>query len=189
MRRQSSRRNQSQPKLTPCAYCDKTDGSDLKHLFVHLATAHPKKYFACVPCEERFSTLALLNEHNAELHPAPEEKFTRSKQKQVAKTFTTNTTDTAPVTDSVSSAKNSSGVKKQVSAGRELKNKKLAVKSTKMGVKRSARLQSKSGDGGQKVARKQKSAVRAEESVVKTSTSINPYPQFDSFFQVSLWNV
>lgn len=193
MRRHSSRRYPTQPKLTPCPYCDKTDGSDLKLLFIHLATTHPKKYFACIPCEERFSTLTLLNEHNAEIHPVPEEKLTRSKQKLVAKTITTNsTTDTTAVTDSSSnnsssSAKNGSGVKKTVSAGRELKNKKLAVKSTKMGVKRSARLQSKGGDGGgQKVARKTKSAVnRTEESVVKTSTSINPYPQFDSFFQVS----
>lgn len=104
----------------------------------------------------------------------------------MARTITTNTTtDTALVTDSVSSVKNGSGVRKTMSAGRELKNKKLAVKSTKMGVKRSARLQGKSGDGGQKVPRKQKSVVRAEENVVKTSTSINPYPQFDSFFQVS----
>lgn len=199
MRRQSSRRNQSQPKVTPCAYCDKSDGTDLKHLFVHLATAHPQKYFACVPCVERFPTLNLLNEHNVASHPQPEEKFTRSKQKQqqqqqqqvAAKTFPANTTTDAanPVTDNSVSVKNSGGgsggVKKTGGASRELKNKKLAVKSTKMGVKRSARLQSKSGDGGQKVTRRQKNAVRAEESVVKTSTSINPYPQFDSFFQVS----
>lgn len=99
-----------------------------------------------------------------------------------AKTFSI--TDPA-MTDSVSSAKSGAGVKKTVSAGRELKNKKLAVKGTKIGVKRSARLQSKGGDGGQKVTRKPKSVVRTEENVVKTSTSINPYPQFDSYFQVS----
>lgn len=99
-----------------------------------------------------------------------------------AKTFSI--TDPA-MTDSVSSVKSGAGVKKTVSAGRELKNKKLAVKGTKIGVKRSARLQSKGGDGGQKVTRKPKSVVRAEENVVKTSTSINPYPQFDSYFQVS----
>lgn len=182
VRRLSSRRYQNQPKLTPCAYCDKSDGSDLKQLFVHLATTHPKKYFACVPCEERFSSLAVLNEHNSEHHPPVEEKITRSKQKQAATTAAVVTV--IPDITIGPEVKSVSGVKKTVSAGRELKNKKLAVKSTKLGVKRSARLQGKTGDGGQKVVRKPKSAVRAEEGLTKSSTSINPYPQFDSFFQV-----
>lgn len=217
-RRQSSRRFPTQETLTNCIYCDKLNKTDhsLKELFVHLASAHANKYFACVPCEDRFATLPLLSDHNATVHtttktpdiapseaPSPAEKtetennavkLTRSK-KCSNKTNLDASEETIVKSEdvllSVSSKKVDKIKKKSVTCHRELRSKKLAVKSTKIGGKRVTRLQHKVLETSKTYKKQTKTSSKSTEDASKnsekphrSSASINPYPQFDSFFQV-----
>lgn len=217
-RRQSSRRFPSQETLTNCIYCDKLNNTDhsLKQLFVHLASVHPNRYFACVPCGDRFATLPLLNDHNATVHttvtpdiapseaPSPVEKtetenavkLTRSKKSKSISDVSDEgiVKATEDVVVSVSSKKlekiKGAQQKKTAACHRELRSKKLAVKSTKIGGKRLTRLQhrvleaSKTYKKQTKTTKPTEDTSKAPEKPHRSSASINPYPQFDSFFQV-----
>lgn len=80
--------------------------------------------------------------------------------------------------------------KKLLGSSRELRSKKIIAKNTKIGVKRNARLQTKMVENS-KPKKSAKNLSKSEENSPKDlerqsclSTSTNPYPQFDSYFQV-----
>lgn len=220
-RRVSSRR-QNQLTATPCVYCDKLNGTEntLRDLFQHLVDEHPGKYFGCLPCGDRFLTSSLLADHNAVVHrsrvdadantlPAlpkasvvprtvggakdEEEveeipvKVTRSRMK--------------PKPEGLDKLGKPAAGKKKSTKLKDLRTKKLSVKSSKIAMKRreSKRLQeiAKGTDTQKKrrpkpVEKKSSNAGKAEptnstKSTEKTKanpTCVNPYPEFDNFYRV-----
>lgn len=70
LRRVSLRKSQNVFTSTPCIYCDKFTSTEhtLDQLFDHLVHNHANKYFACLPCQERFLNIGHLNDHNISCH-------------------------------------------------------------------------------------------------------------------------
>lgn len=165
-RRVSSRRQNQQLTVTPCAYCDKLNSIEktLKDLFHHLVNEHSSKYFGCLPCEERFLTVSHLNEHDSSKHEMPQEETSRSEcsptsnskttvkilQPQESSSTAESTSTEIPVKVTRSKTKpktedatvpETEKLKKLVNKKKsvklkELMNKKLGVKGTRMTIKR-----------------------------------------------------
>lgn len=214
--RSSTRRFHTQPSYTACVYCDKlnTNNHGLKELFLHLVSVHSNKYFACLPCEDRFSSLPLLNDHNSLNHRKVDllkqtellstidiidDKALLTKQTKNICRVTRNkkTKLNCDTTSALTEAELENAVTKKSSKDkgtqkkfRELRSKKLITKSNKICVKRNTRLQTKIVESS-KHKKSTKHLNKAEETSSKDiekqsslQTATNPYPQFDSYFQV-----
>ncbi|XP_044267587.1 uncharacterized protein LOC123013236 [Tribolium madens] len=208
LRRVSLRKHQNFLTNTLCNYCDKFGSTEhtLKDLFKHLIESHSNKYFGCLLCEERFLNSAHLLEHNISHHnfvPKNEEtsdlndsvshlnetsakplevqeevpvKITRRKQR-------TRNENKVTVVGSNEDTNKSTNVK-------NLRSRKLTVKSSRMIIKRSKRLQAKLGETKKKrkdVIEKKKNDRQeqiSEKSAKALPSHVNPYPEFDHFYQV-----
>ncbi|RZC39519.1 microtubule-associated protein futsch, partial [Asbolus verrucosus] len=226
LRRVSLRKHQNCLTSTPCIYCDKFTSTThtLKELFEHLIVSHSNKYFGCLSCEDRYYDFSHLTDHNALCHnlrtlnqetptvfednggtlnaTQPEcqkiqENFfletTRSKQQKTKfenKLFTVNPRKLpGKLKTDVVETKKTTNVK-------NLRGKKFSVKSSRIIIKRSKRLQAKLNGVQQKkhtkeVDKKDKNSkyeqafsTKLNEKSAKSSNSVNPYPEFDNFFQV-----
>ncbi|GJQ67297.1 hypothetical protein Trydic_g8197 [Trypoxylus dichotomus] len=207
--RRSSSRFQSKFTTTACIFCKKLNNTDhsLHDLFKHLVEKHSNKYFACVTCEERFVFRTHLEEHNLQNH---EQKERNDYNKEEASTYNgAIPSRNYPTEDSTSDistvkTKHKTKIKKEsdfdgeeltinrpnlrMSVRKELRKKKVGVKSTKTGVKRNTRLQTKVTSAQTKSSTKKRTKTRndknSEPTEKSSSTSINPYPTFDAFFRV-----
>lgn len=186
----------------------------LNELFEHLVSTHSNKYFGCLPCGDRFPTLPLLTNHNATAHPCKEDlkpteidampqqtsqnssdemngsvvKITRSKKRE-ENTIPKYENDQRTLESRKKIDKLKGVKKKTIITSRELRSKKSTLKNLKIGLKRITRLQSKSTEASKckkriKTDEKTEDTKTNEKQVSNRSVSINPYPQFDSFFQV-----
>lgn len=74
-RRSSSRTPGHCQSTTACCFCSKLNHTEhsLKQLLEHLVNEHSNRYFACLACQERFSSLKALREHNKVVHNIIEE--------------------------------------------------------------------------------------------------------------------
>ncbi|CAH0557351.1 unnamed protein product [Brassicogethes aeneus] len=193
---------------TPCVHCDKLNNTEhtLKDLFQHLTTEHSNKYYACSPCEERFLSPAQLTEHNASNHPnktvvTPPETPTGRKEMPAVEESAEDTPQ--KVTRSrLKLSESSAEPKKPPSGGKksdkskDLRGKKLSVKTSKIALKRSKRLQAKDPIENTKLKRSRQpnngKTVEGTSSNTKpnekpgksTFNCVNPYPEFDSFYRV-----
>lgn len=200
-RRLSSRKLQSQFTTTACFYCDKLPVEhSLRQLFEHLISTHSLKYFGCLLCEERFLNQIQLNDHNAKHHNSSQreqKKFQNTKIKTDneeaderrqgnTERSTGNEQKSAKIT--VKKKKTTTNSKPPP---RQLRNRKqVTIKASKVGSKRSKRLQSAQN----KVSvRKKKAKVvetsKSDENALKITdkvktTSVNPYPEFDNYYRV-----
>lgn len=224
-RRVSSRR-QNQLTVTPCVYCDKLNGTEntLKDLFQHLINEHSSKYFGCLPCEDRFLTSSLLADHNAISHQPnapqtdnrdssnPEQATVKSLIMENVKVVSEEKIEEIPVKITRSKMKPKpeeedknkklvTGNKKKSTKLKELRSKKLSVKSSRMALKRreSKRLQAiakltdtqkkkrprpaekKNSNPGKT---EQTNSTKSTEKIKTNPTCINPYPEFDNFYRV-----
>ncbi|KRT81304.1 hypothetical protein AMK59_5242 [Oryctes borbonicus] len=206
--RRSSSRFQSKFTTTACIFCKKLNNTDhsLHDLFKHLVEKHSNKYFACVACEERFVFKTHLEEHNLQNH---EQEKTVDDKEEASSYNDTILSQNYPAEDSISEistvkTKHKTRIKKdsdvdsedlrtnrpnlRMSVRKELRKKKVGVKSTKTGVKRNTRLQTKVTNAQTKSATRKRTKTRndknSETNEKSSSTSINPYPTFDAFFRV-----
>lgn len=69
-RRSSSRTSSHSPSVTACCFCSKLNNTKhtLKQLLEHLVMDHSNRYFACVTCQERFTSMQSLRDHNKSVH-------------------------------------------------------------------------------------------------------------------------
>lgn len=231
-RRVSSRRQNQQLTVTPCVFCDKLNSTEntLKDLFQHLLNEHSNKYFGCLPCEERFLTAIYLTDHNSRQHeiqlpqthvkrdPLPSNSDTFSRCPSTDETIKMEDITVEEVAVKVTRSKmnsksedpsnseenevNSLLTKKKSAKLKELRNKKLTVKSSRITIKRreSKRIQAitKSVETQKKkrIKPSEKKAITkpkpeqtnstnmVEKTAKSVSTCINPYPEFDSFYRV-----
>ncbi|KAF7281341.1 hypothetical protein GWI33_004827 [Rhynchophorus ferrugineus] len=193
--RRVSARRQNQLSTTPCGYCDKLNNSEhtLSDLFRHYVQQHSTRYFGCLTCEDRFLTLAHLSDHNSAKHqldekidvnPAEKDQFVgegireltrgrvRAKMEEVAE----------PAQDS-----------KRKNKVKDVRGKKIGVKTSKIALKRSKRLQAQAKEMEmQKKRRDRKHANNHKtdngsgnkQQEKAKSACVNPYPEFDSFYRV-----
>ncbi|KAI4466259.1 hypothetical protein MML48_3g00014015 [Holotrichia oblita] len=209
--RRSSSRFQSRFTTTACIFCKKLNNADhsLDDLFKHLVEKHSSKYFACVACQERFIFKTHLEEHNLRQHERKEEITSSDGKEEEASEIDDARRNYRLVEDSrlgieTVKTKHKTKIKKyselheenmtlnrpnlRMSVRKELRKKKVGVKSTKTGVKRNTRLQTKVTNAQTKSPTKKRIKTRNEknsESAEKSSSScINPYPTFDAYFRV-----
>lgn len=200
--RRSSSRFQSRCP-TACTFCRKLNNTDhdLNDLFRHLVEKHSNKYFACVPCEERFVFKTHLEEHNLQNHEPFKDESSACNGAIPSQDYPTedateiNTVKTKHKTkikkeSSEPEEEESTRPNLRMSVRKELRKKKVGVKSTKAGVKRNTRLQTKVTNAQPKPTNQKKRTKtrneksNKEESSEKSSTSVNPYPTFDAYFRV-----
>lgn len=69
-RRSSSRTSSHNPSVTACCFCSKLNNTKhtLKQLLEHLVMDHSNRYFACVTCQERFTSIQSFRDHNKSVH-------------------------------------------------------------------------------------------------------------------------
>lgn len=214
--RRSSSRFQSKFTTTACIFCKKLNNSDhsLNDLFKHLVEKHSSKYFACVPCQERFVFKAHLDEHNLRHHADERKEEIPLGRKEEASEVYGEERKGYPVEDArldinIVRSKHKTRIKKEeeeteevvaeenmalnrpnlrMSVRKELRKKKVGVKSTKTGVKRNTRLQTNKVTNAQNKPPTKKRMKKNSESVEKPSSSssscVNPYPTFDAYFRV-----
>lgn len=74
-RRSSSRTPSHHQSATACCFCSKLNHTDhtLNQLLEHLISEHSNRYFACLACQERFTTVHSLREHNKLIHGIDED--------------------------------------------------------------------------------------------------------------------
>lgn len=191
-----------------------TNDYSLKELFSHLISVHSNKYFACYSCEDRFPSSLLLKDHNLLNHKEVlfsdrkllgnvNEKSTEninevllSEGDEDVKRITRNKkinvkSDTC--NDSLKQDMEKSVVKlnKSLACNKELKSKKLLAKNARIGIKRNTRLQIKLLQNSKNSKKMRKPLVKLNQVNLKSikkqvnqPISINPYPEFDSLFQV-----
>ncbi|KAL3281305.1 hypothetical protein HHI36_004516 [Cryptolaemus montrouzieri] len=202
-RRLSSRKLQSQFTTTACFHCDKLPVEhSLTQLFEHLVTEHSQKYFGCLSCEERFLSQSLLSDHNAKYHASPQKRQKSTSvlkiQKEVNKDEETKETTNINEEDKGISQKLTRSMAREKtkppqnkSSLRQLRSKKIAIKASKIGLKRSKRL--RATQTKVPVRKKKRTKVvettKLEETTTKTTekakaNSINPYPEFDNYYRV-----
>ncbi|XP_017782925.1 PREDICTED: titin homolog [Nicrophorus vespilloides] len=207
-RRSSSRIQQTSTTSTSCLFCHKLVSTDqeLEDLFDHLATEHADKYFGCLRCKERFTQLTHLEEHNEEAHGIKREIKVQSFEEPSDLTVSTG----SAIIDSVIKTRHKSKIKLEPEASdnkqivkklspspsssssstskvalsqKDLRGKRIALKSTKLGIKRSTRLQNKVIPAKPKKKPKEKPAEEPKPEP-KVPPNENPYPTFDAFFRV-----
>lgn len=140
--RRCSSRFQNQQSTTACSFCNTLNNTDhsLNDLFQHLVNNHPTKYFGCIPCEERFPNVTLLQEHNLLLHGLND----TIKKKDDKTRFKNNKNKNKDEQDQIQQhyVDNNKRVQnKRIQT--KIQNKKVGVKSVKLGVRRTTRLQTK----------------------------------------------
>ncbi|XP_050306627.1 uncharacterized protein LOC126743536 [Anthonomus grandis grandis] len=207
--RRVSARRLNQLSATPCGYCDKFNDTEhtLNDLFQHLAQEHSGKYFGCLQCEERFLNSTQFVEHNSIKHFTEKPTLmvllpnASSQIEQLGAGGTEEEEVTHKLTRSKLKSKLSeeSSVKseervlpkqKKKSKLKELREKKITVKSSKIALKRSSRLkqQAKDPQETQKKRRdktgKQQLNSAAKQLDKSKTACINPYPEFDHFYRV-----
>lgn len=194
--RRVSARRQNPLSTTPCLHCDKLNASEhtLNELFEHLVQEHSAKYFGCLFCKERFKSSSHLADHNIAQHfteapgllkepePVPREnevptKLTRSKVRNKPE-------EPLDVEENCGVSK-----RKKDTKLKELRAKKIAVKTSKIALKRSKRLQQQASEHeAQKKRRDRKphyETTSSSKSLEKSKVlCVNPYPEFDSYFRV-----
>ncbi|XP_044752097.1 uncharacterized protein LOC123311995 [Coccinella septempunctata] len=201
-RRLSSRKLQSQFTTTACFHCDKLPVEhSLRQLFEHLVSAHSQKYFGCLLCEERFLNQIHLNDHNTKLHNLSQKEHQKvhlvnidDESKNDEANRTSSTTEDSKGKEQKSTKNNAKKKKSTTNAKpppRQLRNrKKVTVKASKVGLKRSKRLQS--AQNKVPVRKKKTKAVesaKSDEITSKTTdkaktSAVNPYPEFDNYYRV-----
>ncbi|KAK9870640.1 hypothetical protein WA026_008202 [Henosepilachna vigintioctopunctata] len=201
-RRLSSRKLQSQFTTTACCYCDKLPAEhSLRQLFDHLISDHSERYFGCLSCEERFLNLSLLNDHNANVHSdfSMQRRQKTSRLIEIEKDLEKSDTISDQKDDNYkeSNQKLTRSMTKDKDTHphikpslRQLRNKKIAIKASKIGLKRSKRLQA--AQAKVQVRKKRTStfeSMKLEETTSKPpekakNPSVNPYPEFDNNYRV-----
>nr|XP_008194267.1 PREDICTED: uncharacterized protein LOC100142155 [Tribolium castaneum] len=193
LRRVSLRKHQNFLTNTLCNYCDKFGSAEhtLNDLFKHLIDSHSNKYFGCLLCEERFLNAAHLLEHNISQHnfvPKSEETpdlndtvsqlNDASVESRVQEEVPVKITRRKQRTRNENAGSNDTNVK-------NLRSRKLTVKSSRMIIKRSKRLQAKLGETKKKRKDVVEKKKERQEQITKAPPShVNPYPEFDHFYQV-----
>lgn len=89
-----SRRSSRTPgpqSATACSHCSKLNNTEhsWNQLFEHMINEHSNRYFACLTCQERFSSLKFLQEHNKIVHNIEVEeiaKLVEKKEEPIEKT-------------------------------------------------------------------------------------------------------
>ncbi|KAL1490385.1 hypothetical protein ABEB36_013093 [Hypothenemus hampei] len=183
--RRVSARRQNSLSPTPCGHCDKLNASDhtLNDLFEHLVQDHSSKYFGCLSCKERFTSRGHLIDHNNSMH------FIEQTSLRI------NLPHLEEEEDVLTRSKVRNKPEDIDFKRKKLKNKKISVKSSKVALKRSKRLQQQQNQGKDSEGQTQKKRRDRKPSVVnKIDTNVkqkcelvpcvNPYPEFDSFYRV-----
>lgn len=170
--RRFSTRFQNQPSITACSFCSKLNHSNhsLNDLFHHLLKNHSNKYFGCLPCEERFQTSALLQEHNSAFHgilvtPKPERTkylLIRTNPKREEEERNKNKADLKSKVQKSQIHQRNLRRTKQIQV-KQLQNKKISVKSGKLGVRRTTRLQTKILETTKNIKKRSKHKLKSEQ--------------------------
>lgn len=182
-KRRQSTRLQQHVTLLKCDYCDKFNTNQHKDLFQHLIVKHSQQYFGCLVCEERFLNEIQLNDHNNALHRSDNEE-------KSDKVVAVEEEEKMPVKLTRSRMKNKLEEDKRV--------RKVAVKGSRIALKRSKRLQSKVPEmpkqppkrTTRKNERKQPETMEMNNekpSAIQQQNQpncINPYPEFDHYYRV-----
>ncbi|VEN58496.1 unnamed protein product [Callosobruchus maculatus] len=211
-RRISSRR-QSQLTVTPCVYCDhQQPDNTLDDLFRHLVQEHSNRYFGCLTCKDRFLSLSMLADHNAAIHPSSDSPFSQPDSQKVQTTTVQEESKGSedpqedPETDDEVTVKvTRSRIKKSEENGkkpgklRDLRSRRLTVKSSRLALKKKEgkKMSLKIAETQQRKRSKQldratsglkvepNSSTKITDKQTKSgSTCVNPYPEFDSFYRV-----
>lgn len=143
--RRCSSRFQNQQSATACGFCNTLNNTNhsLNDLFQHLVNNHPTKYFGCITCEERFPSLNLLQEHNLQLHGGNLTRKIDNKTRFKNKNKTKDDHHQHHHHHQQQIEYKTRIQNRKVQSKHLQQNKKVGVKSVKLGVKRTTRLQTK----------------------------------------------
>lgn len=207
--RRASSRFQSLQSSSGCFLCSALN--DKKHslyeLFEHLTNDHASKYFACVKCEERFSTHQNLLDHNGVTHDVvkrsasdselfgaevnvknesaieTESDKTLSPESRFKEKFQEDTFESEAVRADADNLKTERSLRTRSAMRRQrilprLRNNKLSIKSTKLGVRRLTRLQTKLGESDKDQQKKRARPAKLKSSEASKTSGAPPKSSF-----------